>query len=257
MPRYITIWLALLLIDLNNSVSWLEEARPILLNARENRPRPFRDEKILTDWNGLMIASLARAAQVFDSPELLDASKKAFAFITNQMAVSEYKLTHSWMANRRGTDGFLDDYAFMIRASLELYATTLNIYYLEYAVSLQNELDTHFAAPGGSYYFTADYGDRMMPRIIESYDGAIPSGNSIELWNLVELWKLTGESKYHDSAIAIENSSLSSVVSSPSGYAMMLSSSLVNSSRSVEVVITGAKSNPIVQEMLIDQQLLG
>ena len=235
---------------LNNSDSWLEEARPILLNARENRPRPFRDEKILTDWNGLMIASLARAALVLDRPELLDASEKAFAFITNQMAVSAYKLTHSWMGNRRGADGFLDDYAFMIRASLELYATTLNMYYLEYAISLQNELDTHFAAPGGSYYFTADYGDRMVPRIIESYDGAIPSGNSIELWNLVELWKLTGESQYHDSAIAIENSSLSSVVSSPSGYAMMLSSSLVSSSTSVEVVITGEKNNPVVREMI-------
>ncbi len=237
-------------LDLNNSVSWLEEARPILLNARENRPRPFRDEKILTDWNGLMIASLARAAQVFDSPELLDASEKAFAFITNQMAVSEYKLTHSWMDNRRGSDGFLDDYAFMIRASLELYATTLNMYYLEYAISLQNELDTHFAAPGGSYYLTADYGDAMVPRIIESYDGAIPSGNSIELWNLVELWKLTGESQYHDSAISIENASSSSIVLSPTGYAMMLSSSLVSSSASVEVVITGAKNNPVVQEML-------
>ena len=232
-----------------DSVDWLREVRVKLLSVRNNRPRPSRDDKILTDWNGLMIASLARAAVVLNRPELLEIAENAFTFILDEIAHEENKLVHSWISNTTGPGGFLDDYAFMIRASLELYRATFNIKYLEQAIALQGELDAHFATPDGAYYLTSDYGDDRVPRITESYDGAIPSGNSISLWNLNELWRLTGNPGFKESAVSIENFFSNSVATSPSGHSMMLSAILF-SDTTVEIVIKGSIENPVVQKML-------
>ena len=137
----------------------------------------------------------------------------------------------------------------MIRASLEIYSATFDAEYLAYAITFQAELDSSFAAPGGGYYFTSDTGDASIPRFMESYDGALPSGSSVELWNLTELWRLTGDPHYRNSAEGIESAFASAAAASPSGHAMMLSSALAGGS-GVEVVVTGERDDPTVREML-------
>ncbi len=233
--------------DLNS----LEEIREILFNNRETRPRPARDQKILTDWNGLMIASMARASVVLQNPDYLNSAVRSFQFITENMRTEDQRLSHSFALERRGADAFLDDYSFLIWGALELYNATLDQYYLQYAVDLQKELDVHFLDDShGGYFFTGDYSDLQMARLKESYDGAVPSGNSIELMNLLTLWKLTGESDYLNRASGIEEAFGTLVTSSPKSYSMMLAGLLYGQEQGVEVKLSGNADDPIMLEML-------
>ena len=235
---------------LDHGPQWMEDAVPTLLEAKRSRPRPFRDEKILTDWNGLMIAALARAARVLDRPELLEISEEAFRLVVGGTGGDVPELSHSRILSEvPGNGAFLDDFAFMIRAALELYRSSFDPDHLRWAMALQLELDTRFRAPGGGYYFNPDDGDPSVPRFIETYDGAIPSGNSMELWNLTELWRLTGEQGYLSSAEGIEAAFSGAVSSSPSGHAMMLSHPGA-AGHGEDIVITGERDDPIVAGML-------
>lgn len=229
----------------------LELIRETLFQSREARDRPARDEKILADWNGLMIAALAKASLVLDDPRYLDSAEKAFEFIKAKMIADDQRLIHSFAGGRRGSDGFLDDYAFLIWGTLELYNATLNSEYLQFAIDLQRELDLHFAdQPGGGYFFTADYADPQIARLKESYDGAVPSGNSVELINLISLWKLTGDPLYMERASGIEAAFGGSVASAPGGYSLMLSGIMYASQRGTEIELQGSLNDPLMQDML-------
>ena len=231
----------------------IEVIREALLTARGSRSRPFRDEKILADWNGLMIATLAKASVVLNNPEYLNAAVNSFEFIRENMMDSGERLSHSYAMGRRGPDGFLDDYAFLIWGVLELYNATLDQRYLHYAVDLQRELDIHFAdQSAGGYFFTGDYSDLQVEtaRLKESYDGAVPSGNSVELTNLLMLWKLTGEPGYLEAASGIETAFGALVSSSPRGYSMMLSGIMYGQQGGTEVLLSGGISDQALQEML-------
>ncbi|KAF5409834.1 MAG: Cellobiose 2-epimerase [Candidatus Methanocomedens sp.] len=229
----------------------LELIRETLFRSREARNRPARDEKILADWNGLMIAALAKASLVLDDPRYLDSAEKAFEFIKAKMIADDQRLIHSFAGGRRGSDGFLDDYAFLIWGTLELYNATLNSEYLQFAIDLQRELDLHFAdQPGGGYFFTADYADPQIARLKESYDGAVPSGNSVELINLISLWKLTGDPSYMEQASGIEAAFGGSVAAAPRGYSMMLSGILYASQRGTEIELQGSLNDSLTLDML-------
>ncbi|MEA3265542.1 MAG: thioredoxin domain-containing protein [Candidatus Fermentibacteria bacterium] len=229
----------------------LELIRETLFHSREARDRPAGDQKILADWNGLMIAALAKASLVLDDPRYLDSAEKAFEFIREKMTADNQRLIHSFAGGRRGSDGFLDDYAFLIWGTLELYNATLNSEYLQFAIGLQRELDLHFAdQPGGGYFFTADYADTQIARLKESYDGAVPSGNSVELTNLISLWKLTGDPLYMERASGIEAAFGGSVATAPRGYSMMLSGIMYASQGGTEIEIRGSLDDPVTQDML-------
>ncbi|MCK5787284.1 MAG: thioredoxin domain-containing protein, partial [Candidatus Sabulitectum sp.] len=229
----------------------LELIRETLFSSRETRDRPARDEKILADWNGLMIAALAKASLVLDDPRYLDSAEKAFEFIKAKMIADDQRLIHSFAGGRRGSDGFLDDYAFLIWGTLELYNATLNSEYLQFAIVLQRELDLHFADQSvGGYFFTADYADPQIARLKESYDGAVPSGNSVELINLISLWKLTGDPSYIEQASGIEAAFGGSVAAAPRGYSMMLSGIMYASQGGIEVELQGDSDDPLMLEML-------
>ena len=229
----------------------LEEIREILYDARESRSRPARDEKILADWNGLMIASLARASVVLNNGEFLNAAVKSIEFIRENMISEDCRLSHSYAGGRRGSDAFVDDYAFMIMGSLELHNATLDPQYLQLAVDLQSQLDLNFPDQAdGGYFFTGEYSDLQMIRLKESYDGALPSGNSVELLNLITLSKLTGESSYMETAREIEGSFGASVAASPGSYSMMLSGILYGQQVGSEVVLSGSLYDPLLLGML-------
>ena len=229
----------------------ISAARRTLLLSRESRPRPFRDDKVLADWNGLMIAALARASIVLNDPLYFSAAAEAFEFVMERMMTDDQRLIHSFAGDRQGPDAFLDDYAFLLWGSLELYSASLQQHYLNAAIELQGVLDRHFAdESGGGYFFTSDYADSQIPRFKESYDGAVPSGNSVELTNLITLWKITGDPRYMESASGIESAFGASVSASPTAYSMLLSGIMYGRDGGTEVLLVGAPDDPVLLEML-------
>ncbi len=229
----------------------ISAVRRTLLLSRESRPVPFRDEKILADWNGLMIAALARASIVLNDPEYLDAAVEAFEFIRDRMMTDDKRLIHSFAGGRQGPDAFLDDYVFLIWGCLELYSASMQQQYLTAAVELQSVLDNRFAdESGGGYFFTGDYADPQIPRLKESYDGAVPSGNSVELGNLITLWKIIGDPGYLENASGIESAFGASVSAEPTAYSMLLSGIMYGRNGGTEVLLMGELDDPVLLEML-------
>ena len=134
----------------------LQDARGRLFAAREARPRPPLDDKVLADWNGLTISALARAAAVFAAPEFLEAARAAFAFVWNRLRDAWGRLAHSWRADRIGAPGMLDDYAALTRAALALFEATGVPFYLDAATSTTREAQALFGAADGGLYLTAE-----------------------------------------------------------------------------------------------------
>ncbi|HVJ53650.1 MAG TPA: thioredoxin domain-containing protein [Aliidongia sp.] len=179
----------------------LARSRSILFEARAPRVRPGRDDKVLADWNGLMISALVRAADALDRPAWLDAAKDAYRFVTTTM-MSGDRLVHSWREGRTHP-GTLDDYADMSRAALLLHEATGDGAYLDQARAWAAALDQHFADPAGGYFFTADDTESLIVRTKTANDSAVPAGNGTMIQVLARLYILTGEESYRDKADAL------------------------------------------------------
>jgi len=178
----------------------LEKARAKLYAARARRPAPILDDKILTSWNGLMISALARASLVLDEPRYAKAAVRSAQFILEQLVI-DGKLKRSYTDGAVGHDAFLDDFAFLTAAMLDLYETTFDHRWLKQAKSFQATLDKQFAdAERGGYFFTASSDQALLTRDKPDYDGAEPSGNSIALLNLLRLEQLTADASYRERA---------------------------------------------------------
>src|SRR5690606_20972821 len=176
------------------------EMRSRLFLAREKRVHPSKDDKILTDWNGLMIAALARAAGALQDPDFAGAASRAADSLLEVLQTADGRLMHRY---REGADiqGNLDDYAFLIWGLIELYEAVFDVRYLREAVRLNQVLEEHFwDEEAGGFFFTADDGEELLIRKKEYYDGALPSGNSIALFNLLRLMHLTVDQKYEEKA---------------------------------------------------------
>ncbi|MEI6351751.1 MAG: thioredoxin domain-containing protein [Verrucomicrobiota bacterium] len=165
----------------------LLESRRTLFELRERRPRPYRDDKILTAWNGLMISAFARAAQVLGESEYRECAERAVAFIKGQL-YREGRLIRSYREGASRVAGFADDYAFLIQGLLDLYETSGGIEWLQWAAQLQQTQDTLFydAEHGGYWSATAD-DPAILIRMKEENDGAEPSPNSVAALNAFRL----------------------------------------------------------------------
>ncbi len=226
----------------------IEEVRRILFEERENRIHPFKDEKILTDWNGLMMAAFAIAGKVFKEQYFTDIAIKNHGFIKKYLKDGKGMLLHSY---QNTLTGYLDDYAFYTWGLLELYNATYEIKYLEEAVEIQEILLNHFwDNSSGGYFFTPDFAEDLIIRKKEIYDGAIPSGNSVQLSNLVKISKLTGNIKYNEYIKKLIDEFSSQVKSYPEAYSQFLCgfSSYINPS--VEIVFVAKNTDDI--EAFID-----
>lgn len=179
----------------------LAACRARLKAVRDNRVWPGWDDKVLTDWNGLMIAALARAGLLFDRADWMGAAERAFAFIRQNMHRPDGRLFHSWRQGRARHDGTLEDHANMARAALTLYEATGQDGYLEQARTWVALCQRHFfdAADGG-YFTTADDATGLILRPRHAHDHAVPSGNGTMLGVLSRLWHLTGEDEYRRQA---------------------------------------------------------
>ncbi len=177
--------------------------RAVLLAARAKRIRPGWDDKVLADWNGLMIAAMAGAARSFERPDWLAAAVAAFDFVITHMADGA-RLWHSYRVSKLRQAGMLDDYAAMARGALVLYEATGEARYLDYARGWVAVLDQHFwDSSAGGYFFTAADAPDLITRQRHCADNATPAGNAVITEVLTRLWHLSGESAYAERAEAV------------------------------------------------------
>lgn len=230
-----------------DSKKWKSIREKIFLERRK-RIHPLKDDKILTDWNGLMIASFAKAYAVFGEKKYLEAGEKAADFVFKNLYNG--KLLHSFK-EKPSSQGFLDDYAFFVFGLIELYEASFNAKYLEKALLLSEEMLEHFwDAEGKGFFFSPDYSEKILERIKEFSDTALPSGNSIAVYNLLRLSRLSGRQEFEEKAFEAANSFAKYVLQSPASYSMLLLSLNFAFSQSFEVVIVGNSKEKKTKEML-------
>ena len=181
----------------------LAEMREKLLARRAQRVRPGWDDKVLADWNGLMIAALAAASSVFGQPKWRELAERAFQFVNDRM-VRDGRLMHAYRAGRVSAPATASDYANMIWAALRLCQATTDASYLDHAIRYTEQLDQHYWDNGNGGYFTSADDTADVPvRMKSAHDDATPNANAVMVTNLVHLFMLTGKTAYLDRAEAI------------------------------------------------------
>jgi len=217
----------------------LAAGREKLLAIRYRRAPPGLDDKVLTDWNGLLVTALARAAAVFARPDWLDAARDAFAFIADSIALPDGRLRHSYRAGQARHAGTLDDYAAMARAALALFESTGLASYLDAAKGWMEVLDRHFRDPeAGAYFFTADDAEALIHRTKTGADAATPSGNAQAVEALARLYYQTGDETYRRRAEAIITAFAKPMIDHPFAFATLHNAACLLSD-AVQVVIAG------------------
>jgi len=221
----------------------LESVRSRLLEEREKRIHPLKDDKVLADWNGLMTAAMAFAGWAFDEPEWVQAAERAAGFVLEKMRTENGRMLHRYRDGDASIPAFLDDYVFMTTAMLELYDATFDLAYLERALKLQRQTHELFwDTQRGGFYFTAADNEELLVRQKEVYDGAIPSGNSMAADNLIRIARLTGNSECLQRADQIFAAFSSEANQLPSAHSQLMSALQRDVGPSLEVVIAGTPS---------------
>jgi uncharacterized protein YyaL (SSP411 family) len=219
----------------------IDSARNRLFEVRERRIHPHKDDKILTDWNGLMIAALARGAQVLGEKAYSDAAEDAVDFILKKMRKPDGRLLHRYREGEASIVAHLDDYAFLVWGLIETYEATFHAPLLKTALELNTDMIVHFwDEKRGGLYFTSDDAEDLIVRKKEVYDGALPSGNAVAMLNLLRLGRYTGDATLEDRALKIQSAFSEQVRQFPSGYTQFLSSVDFSLGSSHEVVISGS-----------------
>ena len=228
-----------------------ETIRQKLFSIREQRVHPHKDDKILTDWNGLMIAALARAAQVFAMPAYAEAAQRAVSFILKTLRTPDGRLLHRFRDGEAAVAGMVDDYAFFIWGLIELYEATFDVAYLQTAIDLQKDMIKHFQdEQSGGFYFTADDAEQLLLRQKEIYDGAVPSGNAVAMLNLMRLARITAHPDFEHKALSIARAFSGSVQQMPSAYTQLMVAVDFAVNPSCEIVIAGKMPSPDTEEMI-------
>jgi uncharacterized protein YyaL (SSP411 family) len=190
----------------------LPRINSLLYAAREKRPQPLRDDKVIAGWNGLMIAAMARAGRDVAESRYLDAAERAAAFITGRMR-SKDGLLRTWRAGTAKTPAFLEDYAFLIGGLLAL--TGAGRGRVDVSVALVTEAERLFGDGSGGFYDTRDRQPDLFVRPRSTYDGALPSGASVMLQNYIALHGHTRDGVYLDKAVAVLASLSAAIARSP------------------------------------------
>ncbi len=229
----------------------LEDARQRLFQSREMRVHPYKDDKILTSWNGLMIASLAKAGRVFDQEEYRVAAEKAITFIENNLIV-DGRLMVRYRDGEVRNKGFIDEYAFVLWAYVEMYESTLNLAYLDKAKRLTKEMiDLFWDQQDGGFFFTGKDNEELLVRQKEAYDGAIPSGNSVATQQIIRLARLTGAFELEEKVQQLFDAFALEITRYPAGHTVLLQSYLLTQMGMKEVIVLAAsgESGKLLEEL--------
>lgn len=223
-----------------------------LLKARAKRPRPRLDDKVLTDWNGLAIAAMARGYQALGDKKYLSAAQKAATFIRTRMQDKDGQLFHRWRDGEAAHRGLLDDYAFLIHGLLELYQSDFDDAWFLWAVELQTIQDKLFwDEKGGAYFIAGTRDPTLVVRSKDFEDMAIPSGNSIAALNLLRLSGFTYKNAYRDAANQVIRASGGTLTRSPAACPQLLIALDYAQDRSKEIAIVGSMKNPVAKDMIL------
>ena len=200
-----------------------ENIRDQLFRVRKKRIHPLKDDKILTDWNGLMIAALAMGARILNKSEYENAARKAADFILSKMRDQSGRLYHRFRDGELAVEAHAGDYAFLIHGLLSLYQTTYDLAFAEEAKALQEKMMERFwDEENGGFFSTPNDSDELPVRPKELYDGAIPSANSVALSNLVFLFRLTGDPLWEKRAQGQIRAFAGTVKSQPQAFTYFL-----------------------------------
>jgi uncharacterized protein YyaL (SSP411 family) len=227
----------------------LAAARTRLFALRNGRPKPARDDKVLTDWNGLMISALARAAAVFEQPDWLTGARRAYAFVGQNLRDGQGRLGHAWRDGRIGAAGMLDDYASMARAALALFEATGEAAYLEDAIQRTRDAQELFGDADGSFFITAhDAADVPGARPRHPHDGATPSGVGLMAEVLARLHHLTGQQGWRDAAERLIRAFTGAPDMLPQSPLLLAAADFVE--RGIVVVVAGAADDPAARALV-------
>ncbi|MDE0779241.1 MAG: thioredoxin domain-containing protein [Alphaproteobacteria bacterium] len=222
----------------------LSKLRAKLFAAREPRIRPALDDKILTDWNGLMVFALVEAAMAFENPEWLTAAQSAYDFVRENMVINEdLELHHSCRNGDARHRATLDDYVMLARAALSLHEATGNPDALSDAQGLMTYVENHFTSDDGAYFFTDDNATDVITRTKTGFDNATPAGNGIAAEVLVRLYYLTAKLHYRDRAEGVLRAFAGDITENAFSYGTLLMAA-GQLAEAIQVAIIGALDDP-------------
>lgn len=224
----------------------VEKAKACLLKARQKRIVPPLDDKILTSWNALMISAYAKAYQAFQEPKFLAAAKQHANFLEQKLLQKNGRLYRHYTKGKAAIDGFLDDYAFLIRALIDLYQVTFDEDYLKLANQLMQHVQQHFSAEQQALFpYRADYHPDLVVDNTAFTDDVIPSANSVLAHNLLDLGILLNQQKYQERAMACWAAVQANAFEQPAYFSNWAALSLKLLQRPYELAILGAKHQEI------------
>jgi hypothetical protein len=229
----------------------MEEYRQALFEVRKGRIHPLKDDKVLTAWNGLMIAALAKAAQALNEPAFARAAARSATFILERMRDPSGRLYRRFREGHLANPGYLEDYVYFVWGLIELYEATFDLNFLQEAIDLNRMAsDLFWDEEQGGFFFTAKDGEPLISREKEIYDGAVPSGNSVGLLNLLRLGKITGASEWSEKADQLLRSFSATISGYPMAYTQVLNALDWVVGPSQEIVIAGNPDHPVSREMV-------
>ncbi|AYD40381.1 thioredoxin domain-containing protein [Clostridium fermenticellae] len=222
-----------------------------LFEYREKRVHPHKDDKILTSWNGLMIAAMAIGGRVLKNSNYTDAAIKSAKFIFDNLTREDGRLLSRYRSGEASFLGYADDYAFLIWGLIELYETTYDEFYLKKALDINRDMFKYFwdYEEGGFFIYGKD-GENLITRPKEIYDGAIPSGNSVEAFNLIRLSRITSNIKFEEKAVELLSVFSGELKSFPQGYSFSMMALMSESVSSMEVIIVSL--NDYMSKKMVD-----
>ena len=230
---------------------FVQQCREKLFAYREKRVHPFKDDKLLTSWNSLMIAAMAIGGRILGDSQYTRTAERAVQFILTRMVNANDRLLARYRDGEASISGYVDDYAFFVWSLIELYETTYKPEYLKLAIKFNNELINHFMdqANDGLFLYAND-AEQLIIRPKEIYDGAIPSGNSVAAMNFIRLSRLTGNSELEEFAQRQFKAFIATVANAPYAYSFYMSSLLYSAVKTKEVIITGDSEDEKTKEMI-------
>jgi uncharacterized protein YyaL (SSP411 family) len=242
--------------DLGEIQSLVADAKEKLFRQREKRPKPFRDEKILTSWNGLMLSGLGEAIKVAPHPDYWAAAQRTVNFIFSKM-FRDGRLLHTYKSGVAKILGYLDDHAFLAAGLLDLFEATLERAYLDRAVELAQTMVAEFwdEAEGG-FFYTGRSHERLIAQSKPIFDGSIPSGNAVATQVLLRLFHYTGKEDYWKRAEKILRAYSVAMENQPFGFAHMLAALDFYLRKPKEIVLVGEKNELETQALLGNIQSL-
>ncbi|MBT5717779.1 MAG: thioredoxin domain-containing protein [Opitutae bacterium] len=211
-----------------------------LFAYRKKRIHPQKDDKVLTDWNGLMISTFAQSAKALNQKKYLNIAQKAADFCLSELRQKNGRLLKRWRKGKAGLPGHLEDYAFLTQGLLDLYEASFEIKYLRASIELVDLTLKHFEdRTEGGFFLTANDGEKLLIRAKEIYDGAIPSGNSVMALNLLRVHKITGKEEYLNSAEDLFSAFSGFLEKNPQGAEVLLHALDFALAPAKEIVIAG------------------